>query len=135
MAAASKGAPECPVFYPTIHEVNSMSFVEYVERLEKQKGFREAGVCKIVAPDGWAPRRTGYNRLNFELPRWEHVQSWCGRATRCVGWHKWAASLAAKARQACHCCCFADPCCAVPRRPLSGPSGSTPRGGRACIAR
>lgn len=64
-----KGATECPVFHPTIQEVNGMTFVEYVERLERQKSFREAGICKIVAPDGWAPRRTGYSRLNFELPR------------------------------------------------------------------
>ncbi|PRW58727.1 lysine-specific demethylase 4A-like isoform X1 [Chlorella sorokiniana] len=47
-----------------------MTFVEYVERVvEKSKAFREAGICRIVAPDGWAPRKTGYNRLNFELPR------------------------------------------------------------------
>lgn len=30
-----------------------------------------AGVCRIVAPDGWSPRKSGYNRLNFELPRCE----------------------------------------------------------------
>jgi jumonji domain-containing protein 2 len=63
-------APEAPVFHPTLHDVNSMTFVEYVERVvEKSKAFREAGICRIVAPDGWAPRKTGYNRLNFELPR------------------------------------------------------------------
>jgi jumonji domain-containing protein 2 len=62
-------APEAPVFRPTLQEVNGMTFVEYVEKMEKNKAFREAGICKIVAPDGWAPRRTGYNRLNLELPR------------------------------------------------------------------
>ncbi|KAL4425515.1 hypothetical protein ABPG75_009531 [Micractinium tetrahymenae] len=69
MAAATKGALECPVFRPTLAEVHGSSFVEYVEKLERSKAFREAGICKIVAPDGWAPRRQGYNRLNFDLPR------------------------------------------------------------------
>ena len=68
-------APEAPVFRPTLQEVNGMSFVEYVEKCEKSKAFREAGICKIVAPDGWAPRRTGYNRLNLELPRWVGVHA------------------------------------------------------------
>lgn len=121
MVAAGKGAPECPVFYPTIQEVNSMTFVEYVEKLEKQKGFREAGVCKIVAPDGWAPRRTGYNRLNFELPRWATVRPACGRELRCLGQH---AGHGASADMSGGCRC-----------PVPGPSGSTLRGGRACTAR
>ena len=65
----AKGAPECPVFRPTLADVTGLTFAEYVDKLEKSKAFREAGICKIVAPDGWAPRRQGYNRLNFELPR------------------------------------------------------------------
>lgn len=69
MAAAIKGAPECPVFRPTLAEVQGSSFVEYVEKLERSKAFREAGICKIVVPEGWSPRRQGYNRLNFDLPR------------------------------------------------------------------
>lgn len=69
MAAVTKGAPECPVFRPTLAEVHGSSFVEYVEKLERSKAFREAGICKIVAPEGWSPRRQGYSRLNFDLPR------------------------------------------------------------------
>lgn len=68
--ARSGQAPECPVYHPTLAEVNGMTFVEYVEKVEKQAAFREAGICKIVMPDGWAPRKTGYNRLTFDLPRW-----------------------------------------------------------------
>lgn len=51
---ARPAAPECPVFRPTLHDVNAMSFVEYVEKVvEKTKAFQEAGICRIVAPDGW----------------------------------------------------------------------------------
>lgn len=64
------GVPECPVFHPTLHDVTSTTFVEYIERLERtSKAFREAGVCRIVAPDGWTPHKGSYSRLNFDLPR------------------------------------------------------------------
>jgi len=42
-------------------QVNSMTFVEYVERVvEKSKAFREAGICRIVAPDGWCALAAGW---------------------------------------------------------------------------
>ena len=65
-------APECPVYRPTLEEVQSQTFVQYVESLERKAAFREAGICKIVAPDGYKPRRRGYEGIDMVLPR-------CGR--------------------------------------------------------
>lgn len=57
---------------PPLRQVNSMTFVEYVERVvEKSKAFREAGICRIVAPDGWCAPPS----CLLCVPRW---QSRCG---------------------------------------------------------
>ena len=64
---------ECPVFRPTLEDVRSLTFEEYVESIEPQWG--PAGVCRIVAPEGWTPRRAGYDDLGgLLLPR-------CAKAT------------------------------------------------------
>ncbi len=60
-------APQCPVFHPTLDDVRGMTFEEYVESIEPE--FAEAGVCRIVAPQGWTPRRSGYDDVDFTLPR------------------------------------------------------------------
>lgn len=62
-------ALECPVFRPTLDEVRSLTFVEYVEKVEPQ--WLHAGICRIVAPEGWTPRRSGYDDLDhLTLPRY-----------------------------------------------------------------
>lgn len=64
---ADKGLA-CPVFRPTLDDVRNLTFAEYVERVEPQ--WLHVGVCKIVAPVGWTPRRGGYDRLeHITLPR------------------------------------------------------------------
>ena len=56
-----------PVFYPTLKDVQG-SFEAYVNSIEKR--FSHAGVCKIVPPKGWTPRKQGYtDRLDVEIPR------------------------------------------------------------------
>lgn len=58
---ADKGF-ECPVFRPTLDEVRNLSFAEYVESVEPK--WLHVGICKIVAPEGWTPRRAGYDDLD-----------------------------------------------------------------------
>ena len=65
---ADKGL-ECPVFRPTLDELKNKTFAEYVESIEPQ--WLHLGVCRIVAPDGWTPRRRGYRDLShLALPRY-----------------------------------------------------------------
>lgn len=42
-----------PVFYPTIEEFASP--IEYIDKVAKEQGAREYGICKIVPPEGWRP--------------------------------------------------------------------------------
>ena len=57
-----------PVFRPTLEHVRNKTFEEYVEEIEPQ--FADVGVCRIVAPEGWTPRRGGYEDVDFLLPRY-----------------------------------------------------------------
>lgn len=57
-----------PVFYPTADDIKHSTFEAYVESVEPQWG--PVGVCRIVAPEGWSPRRAGYDDLDhITLPR------------------------------------------------------------------
>jgi len=50
-------------FYPTIEEFSNLTkYVEYIESL----GAHRAGICKIVAPKEWVPRRQGYNPADMD---------------------------------------------------------------------
>jgi jumonji domain-containing protein 2 len=55
------------VFHPTLEEVQSMTFEQYVESIEPQLAI--VGICKIVAPPGWTPRADGYEGVDFLVPR------------------------------------------------------------------
>lgn len=66
-AVAVMASLECPVFQATHRDITTTSFAEFVEKHEKD--FAEFGVCKIVPPRGWKPRREGYASLNFMIPR------------------------------------------------------------------
>ena len=56
-----------PVFRPS-HEQLAGSFEMFVESIEKK--FAEPGICKIVPPKGWTPRRKGYSgKLDFDIPQ------------------------------------------------------------------
>jgi hypothetical protein len=65
MAPASEGL----VFHPTLEEVQSLTFEQYVERIELGGQLAAVGICKIVAPPGWTPRADGYEGVDFVVPR------------------------------------------------------------------
>jgi len=52
-----------PTFYPTLEEFSNLT--KYVEYMESQ-GAHRAGICKIVPPKEWVPRREGYNPADIE---------------------------------------------------------------------
>ena len=45
------------MFHPTLRDVSG-SFETYIASIEKK--FAKAGVCKIIPPKGWTPRKAGY---------------------------------------------------------------------------
>lgn len=54
--------PEAQTFYPTIKEFKNFS--KYVRDIEA-KGAHKAGICKIVPPKEWIPRKVGYLAETF----------------------------------------------------------------------
>lgn len=48
---------ECPVFRPTIEDIYG-PFERYIEKVEKKMAV--SGMCKIIPPESWTPRRGGY---------------------------------------------------------------------------
>ncbi|KAK9828707.1 hypothetical protein WJX72_001637 [[Myrmecia] bisecta] len=59
---------EVPVFHPTLRDLGG-SFETFVESVERR--FAQVGICKIVAPKSWTPRKAGYDDDNIEceIPR------------------------------------------------------------------
>jgi len=59
---------EARTFYPTYDEFKDLS--TYINSLEAQ-GVHKTGICKIVAPKEWIPRRQGYHLedINFKIQR------------------------------------------------------------------
>ena len=57
---------EVPVFHPTLRDVSG-SFEAYIASIERR--CLGAGICRIVAPKGWTPRKAGYEDLEFTIPR------------------------------------------------------------------
>ena len=54
---------DCPVFRPTLEEFGDFS--AYVASITDIA--RPYGICKVVAPDGWSPRSTGYDDSGISL--------------------------------------------------------------------
>lgn len=54
--------PDAMTFRPTLEEFKD--FPGYVRKIEAA-GAHEAGICKIVCPDGWVPRKAGYDVDGF----------------------------------------------------------------------
>jgi jumonji domain-containing protein 2 len=54
------------VFRPTLEELRTTSFEDYVTSIEPQ--LARVGICKIVAPAGWTPRAAGYSNVDFTVP-------------------------------------------------------------------
>ncbi|MEW5315471.1 MAG: hypothetical protein WDW38_006897 [Sanguina aurantia] len=57
MSGSDSKRPQCPVFYPSMADMAG-SFEDYIVRHEKR--FAGVGICKIVAPSSWTPRKAGY---------------------------------------------------------------------------
>ena len=85
-----------PTFYPTLEEFSNLTkYVEYMESqgahrynfcthksiLHEGKIFR-AGICKIVPPKEWVPRREGYNPADIEGIDIKPVQQVCSALLR-----------------------------------------------------
>ena len=57
--AAPMSFPEYQTFYPTMEEFSD--FMGYINKIETEHKANEAGICKIVPPKEWIPRKAGYN--------------------------------------------------------------------------
>lgn len=67
------GDMECPVFRPTLEDIYG-PFERYIEKIEKKMA--QTGICKIVPPESWTPRRGGYPDnldLTIERPIRQHA--------------------------------------------------------------
>ncbi|XP_015912038.1 lysine-specific demethylase 4A [Parasteatoda tepidariorum] len=61
----SYSAPRIQVFRPTMEEFKHFS--KYIEYIESQ-GAHRAGLAKIIPPEGWIPRRNGYDDIDLVIP-------------------------------------------------------------------
>ena len=60
-----KKASDVPVFRPTVEQLQG-SFETFIESVERKVA--GPGICKIVPPKGWTPRKKGYNsKLDFDF--------------------------------------------------------------------
>mmetsp|Transcript_31647 Transcript_31647/g.43897 ORF Transcript_31647/g.43897 Transcript_31647/m.43897 type:complete len:673 (+) Transcript_31647:311-2329(+) len=57
---------EVPVFYPSMDDMRG-SFERYIESVEEQ--FQDIGICKIVPPKAWTPRKGGYDGVDRHIPK------------------------------------------------------------------
>lgn len=57
--------PKIQVFRPTWEEFKDFNkYIEYIE----SKGAHKAGICKIIPPPEWVPRKSGYDNLDIVIP-------------------------------------------------------------------
>ena len=61
----SIGMPEPKTYYPTMEEFKD--FKGFMERIEREDQAHLAGICKIVPPAEWTPRRAGYGIETFDV--------------------------------------------------------------------
>jgi len=70
MRRSASGLPisEARVYRPTMEEFKD--FRKFVEKIEAE-GAGEAGICKVIPPKEWIPRKAGYNLedMNFLINR------------------------------------------------------------------
>ena len=62
---APKGIMEPKVYRPTMAEFSD--FLGFVEKIEREDQAHLAGICKIIPPDEWVPRKSGYGIENLEF--------------------------------------------------------------------
>lgn len=56
---APKSIVEPKIYRPTMEEFKD--FMGFIRNIEKDESALEAGICKIIPPDEWVPRKAGYN--------------------------------------------------------------------------
>lgn len=61
---ARKRMKPVPVFHPTEEEF--ADFYKYVTSIESE--VQPFGLCKIIPPASWVPRKSGYDNLDVEIP-------------------------------------------------------------------
>ena len=63
---APTSIPEPKILYPTMEEFSD--FMGYIKSIE-ESGDSKAGICKIVPPKEWVPRKAGYdlNDMNYTI--------------------------------------------------------------------
>ena len=62
---APKGIMEPKVYRPTMAEFSD--FLGFVEKIEREDQAHLAGICKIIPPTEWVPRKSGYGIENLEF--------------------------------------------------------------------
>ncbi|XP_064607445.1 uncharacterized protein LOC135471933 isoform X2 [Liolophura sinensis] len=67
MESSSGGSsiPKIMTFHPTMEEF--MDFPKYIEYIESQGGHK-AGICKVIPPKEWIPRKGGYEDVELTIP-------------------------------------------------------------------
>lgn len=63
--SSSSTAPRIQVFRPTMEEFKDFS--KYLQYIESQ-GAHKAGLAKIIPPEGWCPRKSGYDDIDLMIP-------------------------------------------------------------------
>ena len=55
------------VYEPTMEEFSD--FLSFIEKIEREDQVHETGICKIIPPKEWIPRKSGYNveDLDYEI--------------------------------------------------------------------
>ncbi|XP_055940867.1 lysine-specific demethylase 4C-like [Argiope bruennichi] len=62
---SGSSCPRIQVFRPTMEEFKNFS--QYIEKIESL-GAHKAGLAKIIPPEGWTPRKKGYDNIDLIIP-------------------------------------------------------------------
>ena len=63
--SAPNGLKSPMVYRPTIEEF--ADFSKFVEKIEVEDEAHKAGICKIIPPKEWVPRKNGYNINDLDI--------------------------------------------------------------------
>ena len=64
---APKSIMEAKVYHPTMEEF--ADFAQFIDKIEREDEAHKIGICKVVPPKEWIPRKKGYNLddLNYVI--------------------------------------------------------------------
>ena len=63
-AECEKEIMKYKIYRPTMEEFSN--FKEFVNKIEREDQAHLAGICKIIPPDEWVPRKSGYDIENLD---------------------------------------------------------------------